>query len=170
MWVTDIWVIDSGIRIFRKFSFRPTKTAVDDHRHEIPTAWWLLLPIVFFVLRYVISVFTHNCHGLESWLIGELGLIENLTFLILVMSILLTVDLIHRYGKVFHQVPKLFLVVYCIGCIFFPGEESSWRQHWYGWESGEYFLTINDLKETNLHNTSVFLIVYRRRLSRCLYL
>jgi lysylphosphatidylglycerol synthetase-like protein (DUF2156 family) len=141
----------------RIFSF-PTRTVTaDDRHHELPMWWWLLLPMVFFVLRYTISIFTHKRTGLESWLDGELGLIENLTVLLLVMSTLVTVYLIYRYGKVLHLIPNLFLIVYCIGCIYFAGEEASWGQHWFGWETGEYYLKNNDQQETNLHNTSVWL-------------
>ena len=157
LWETDIKRIGSRLNIFGNFSFPASRTAVDDHRHEIPTRWWLLLPIAFFVLRYAISVFTHKRNGLESWLIGELGLIENLTVLLLVMSILVTIYLIRQYGKDFQLAPRLFLVVFCIGCIYFAGEEASWGQHWFGWETGDYFLTNNDQRETNLHNTSVLL-------------
>jgi hypothetical protein len=140
----------------RKFSFPTRRAVADDLPHELPKMWWLLLPIVFFVLRYTISIVTNKGTGLESWLTGELGLIENLTVLMLVISMLLTISLIHRYGKVLHLMPNLFLVVYCIGCFYFAGEEASWGQHWFGWETGEYYLKINDQQETNLHNTSVW--------------
>jgi hypothetical protein len=137
--------------------FLPDQQVADDHRHELPTAWWLWLPVGFFVLRYAISVFTHKSNGLESWLIGELGLIENLTVAILVMSILVAIYVIRQYGKDFQMIPNLFLVAFCLGCIYFAGEEASWGQHWFSWETGEYFLAINDQQETNLHNTSVLL-------------
>ena len=150
-------MISSRFNTIRKFEFPASRTAADDHRHELPTVWWLLLPVVFFVLRYAISVFTHKSNGLEFWLIGELGLIENLTVLILIMSILVTIYLSRQYSKDFQWIPKLCLVAYCIGCIYFVGEEASWGQHWFGWETGEYFLAINDQQETNFHNTSVLL-------------
>lgn len=150
-------MIGSEFSIFRNFRFPVSRTTVEDHRHELPATVWLWLPIGFFALRYAISVFTHKHQGLESWLLGELGLIENLTVLLLVTSTLITIFLIHRSGKVLRLIPRLFLVVYCIGCIYFAGEEASWGQHWFGWGTGEYFSEVNDQKETNLHNTSVFL-------------
>jgi len=150
-------MIGSEFSIFRNFCLPVSGTTVEDHRHELPTILWLWVPIGFFVLRYAISVFTHKREGLESWFLGELGLIENLTVLFLVMSALLTIFLIRRYRKILHLTPKLFLVVYCIGCIYFAGEEASWGQHWFGWGTGEYFSAINDQGETNLHNTSIFL-------------
>jgi hypothetical protein len=150
-------MIGSEPSIIRHFRFPVSRTTVEDHVHELPAMVWLWLPIGFFALRYAISIFTDKYRGLEYWMLGELGLIESLTVLFLVTSMLITIFLIYRYGKVLRLIPRLFLVFYCIGCIYFAGEEASWGQHWFGWGTGEYFAEINDQNETNLHNTSVFL-------------
>jgi hypothetical protein len=47
--------------------------------------------------------------------------------------------------------------LYSLGCIYFAGEEASWGQHWFGWETSEFFLGINSQQETNFHNTSFWL-------------
>jgi hypothetical protein len=39
------------------------------------------------------------------------------------------------------------------------GEETSWGQHYFGWETGGWFESFNDQGETNFHNTE-------RRLAR----
>lgn len=87
---------------------------------------------------------------------GELGLVENLTVLLLLAAMLGSLYLVRRYREALHRVPRLFLLVFCLGCIYFAGEEASWGQHWFGWETGEYFAAINDQQETNLHNTSKY--------------
>lgn len=124
---------------------------------ELHLFWWLYLPILFFCFRYAAYLFTDAESGLESWLTGELGLIENLTVLLLVLAVICTCLVIFRFGKSLHVTPKIFLVVYCLGCIYFAGEEASWGQHWFGWQTSEYFKEINDQDETNLHNTSIWL-------------
>lgn len=44
-----------------------------------------------------------------------------------------------------------------LGCIYVAGEEISWGQHFLGWQSNEFWASVNDQGETNLHNTSSWL-------------
>lgn len=135
-----------------RFPARPVGNTRD--RPELSALWWLVLPIAFFILRYAVGIFTHKKKGLESWFAGELGLIENLTVVLLVLAAMLTVSVMYRFGSTLGLAAKLFLTIYFLGCIYFAGEEASWGQHWFGWQTGEYFLAINDQQETNFHNTS----------------
>lgn len=146
----------AGIKIPGIFSFPASEDTREINEHELAAIWWLWLPIAFFVARYAISIFTPRNEGLESLMIGELGLVENLTVLLLMGVILGSLYLIRRYRDVLHLTPRLFLFFFCLGGIYFAGEEASWGQHWFGWETGEYFAAINDQHETNLHNTSEY--------------
>jgi hypothetical protein len=128
-----------------------------DERLEIHRFWWLFLPVLFFVLRYFVHLNSKNNPSLESWFLGELGLVENLTVFLLVLSLFMTIYVMLRFGESLHIVVKVFLLFYCMGCIYFAGEEASWGQHWLGWETGDYFLAVNDQQETNFHNTSEWL-------------
>jgi len=138
-----------------------TKNSLKERRlfpdHELPSSWWLYLPLAFFATRYAIHLFSDSGNGLESWFRNEAGVVENLTVLLLLISLGVTICALCRFNKELHYCPKIFLLVYCLGCIYFAGEEASWGQHWFGWETGDYFLNINDQQETNFHNTSVLL-------------
>jgi hypothetical protein len=140
-----------------KFGFPFSPASGERNSHELSFAWWLLLPVGFFILRYAVSLFTDKTKGLESWFIGELGVVENLTVVLLVLAAILTVYVFSRYRQFLHLAPKLFLLFYFLGCVYFAGEEASWGQHWFGWKTGEYFMAINDQGETNFHNTSALL-------------
>lgn len=146
-----------GLSQFRKFNLPFSPASGAQNRHELSRLWWLVLPVAFFLLRYAVSIFTDKYQGLEFWFIGELGVVENLTVVPLVVAAILTIYMISRYGRFLHKLAKLYLVFYFIGCVYFAGEEASWGQHWFGWETGEFFLAVNDQKETNLHNTSAAL-------------
>lgn len=126
-------------------------------RYELHKIWWLYLPVLFFCLRYAVGLFTNATTGLESWFRDELGVIENLTVAFLVAALFCTVRLIVAYADSMDLLLKTFLVLYCLGCIYFAGEEASWGQHWFGWQTGEFFQGINDQNETNFHNTAVWL-------------
>ena len=125
--------------------------------HELARFWWLYLPLAFFATRWAIHLFTDSKNGLESWLRNETGVVENLTVFLLLVSLGVTIGVLYRFNKELHFIPKIFLLVYCLGCVYFAGEEASWGQHWFGWETSDYFRSINDQQETNFHNTSIFL-------------
>lgn len=125
--------------------------------HELHRFWWLVLPISFFLFRYAVHLATNHQRGLESYFRGELGLIENLTVLILVGAIVTTLLILIRFGDRLHLATRIALLIYTLGCFYFGGEEASWGQHWFGWESSEFFNKYNDQQETNIHNTSVWL-------------
>ena len=126
-------------------------------RLEMRRFWWFYLPVLFFVLRYCVHLFSESYPDLESWFLGEYGLVENLTVSLLLLSLFMTIYVMNRFGESLHIVVKLFLLLYCMGCIYFAGEEASWGQHWLGWGTGDYFLSANDQQETNFHNTSKWL-------------
>ena len=130
-----------------------TSASNTDERAEISRAWYLWLPIAFFVTRYAVAVITDKYHGVESWFLGELGIVENLTVFLLLLAMLTTINLLWRFGASLGLLPRLFLALYSLGCLYFLGEEASWGQHWFGWETNEYFRAINDQQETNFHNT-----------------
>ncbi len=125
--------------------------------HELPRCWWLYLPLVFFAARWAIHIYSDSKDGLESWLRNETGVVENLTVFLLLVSLGMTISVLCRFHKELHYIPRIFLLIYCLGCVYFAGEEASWGQHWFGWETSEYFQSINDQQETNFHNTSIFL-------------
>jgi hypothetical protein len=49
---------------------------------------------------------------------------------------------------------KVWLGLAIAGCIYVGGEEVSWGQWIFRWDTPEHWAAINDQKETNLHNMS----------------
>lgn len=124
-------------------------------RNFLPRWLWLiaapaLLP-GFFLLRYGYPDFYIN------WFEGELGIIENLTPLLLLPAIICGV-LLWRYRKVF-PVPwiAVWFLLHGLGAFYFAGEEISWGQHYFSWETPHTIHALNDQGETNLHNMSSWL-------------
>jgi len=48
----------------------------------------------------------------------------------------------------------LWILLTTIACIYYAGEEISWGQSLFHWQTPEAISRINDQNETNLHNTS----------------
>ena len=49
-----------------------------------------------------------------------------------------------------------WLLAWILACIYFAGEEISWGQWYFEWETPQAFSEINDQNETNLHNMSTW--------------
>jgi hypothetical protein len=47
-----------------------------------------------------------------------------------------------------------WLILIALGTLYLLGEESSWGQHYFNWETGGFFADYNDQGETNVHNMS----------------
>jgi len=102
-------------------------------------------PVYLFLCRDAVL------NTLNLW--NEGNFVENLQVLLLFFSIILiflTSSLIKKKNKYIYY----FLIIKCIGLIYFFGEEISWGQHIFHWETHNIFLKYNIQDETNLHNIS----------------
>jgi len=45
-------------------------------------------------------------------------------------------------------------LIITLACFYMAGEELSWGQHLWGWDTPKWMMEVNDQKETNLHNMS----------------
>lgn len=99
----------------------------------------------------------------ETVAMGEQGLVELGTFAVLLVAIVLgCAASLRTFGM-----RRWAMIVMTLGAFYFAGEEVSWGQHLFGWETPEGFVAINDQQETNLHNTSSWLDQKPRLLLEC---
>ena len=102
----------------------------------------ILLPFVWFGIV-----------GNKRMLMGEGGIVENLTVLFLLIAILVCVVALKK-TKSMPQANflRLWLVLLILGSTYFALEEISYGQHLFGWSANETWKELNDQDETNLHN------------------
>lgn len=124
------------------------------HPEDLPKWLWLWLPVLVALFPYVMRIINTQS---DQYVYGELGIIENYTFLVLVSAIVLGIKSIRRMQTFEFPVLKIWLTMLVLGCVYYAGEEISWGQHWFGWGTPEVWMTVNDQGETNLHNTSALL-------------
>jgi len=122
----------------------------------------VLVPIGVAILPFVLYAAT----GKGESLAGEMGIIENMTVLFLLVAISIAVSSLvhmgHRRGV--PRVLRPWVVLMILGSIYFAGEELSWGQHIFGWNTPEHWGRVNDQGETNFHNTSFLLDQFPRAL------
>lgn len=88
-----------------------------------------------------------------NFLAAEDGVFEWATAAFLFMGALICAGRVRLPGKT-----RIFAVISAFGALvlfFGAGEEISWGQRVFGWESGDFWVENNDQAETNLHNLMV---------------
>jgi hypothetical protein len=111
---------------------------------------WLAVPVAIVLLQVGAKAVGEDVY--RRTMRGELGLVENLTVLFLVVAIVSALRLLPLRRRVAWRWFGAFAAVMALGCFFFAGEEASWGQHWLGFEPPEAIAERNDQGEFNLHN------------------
>ena len=97
--------------------------------------------------------------------LGNTGLFEQLTVIVLIPAIVAGfVSLLFSRGGGSDGFWRAYLLLWTLALVYFAGEEASWGQWYFGWETPESWAAINDQGETNLHNTSHWLDKYPKAL------
>ncbi|MGI9382748.1 MAG: hypothetical protein ACR2PO_06305 [Methyloligellaceae bacterium] len=115
------------------------------------TWWWLFLPAgltVFLVTCYALAPEWYKEHVLpEGYGILELG-----HFFIPLVGFLIAIRLLFRPFVRQRRLVLVFVGVAALACFYIAGEEHSWGQHFFRWETPEAWSKLNRQDETNLHN------------------
>ena len=83
-------------------------------------------------------------------LLTEYGLIESLTAFFYLIAICICANLIF----ILNGLPKIYFLGWLVLTLVFFGEETSYLQHYIGYETPQYFLENNAQQELNIHNIS----------------
>ncbi len=129
-----------------------------DDQLLVPKWLWLWVPIVLCIVyfSYFILHKLKVVRNFNSFMHGEFGIIENLTVLFAVIAIIPIIILFRKGQFTSDKLLKGFLVCFALGCFVIAGEELSWGQHFFGWQTPESLAAINKQQETNLHNINGF--------------
>ena len=112
---------------------------------------WLMLPVIVLLVPYLSRI---GAAGADLYLYGENGWVEILTVVFLLVAIFFGVLFLLLSKVPGHGWTRWWMVLLILGSIYFAGEEASWGQHVFGWQTSDFWQNFNDQGETNLHNTS----------------
>lgn len=90
-----------------------------------------------------------------EWLRGELGILEIGQTITLLIALALMVQAAFQVKD--DKWLRRWLIFIAFGTFYLAGEETSWGQHYFHWEVGNFFGLFNDQGETNLHNSTSWL-------------
>ena len=129
----------------------------DSPAAEIPTWIWLGLMPLPLIIHLASGYFFGDTVFFLRRIESESGVIENGTALLLIPAFVFALLAAHRLRPAFGRRAWVWFGLYALMCFGFAGEEISWGQHWWGWNSPEYFAEHNRQGETNLHNLNIHL-------------
>ncbi len=114
--------------------------------------WWLGIPVVAAITLAAFGTFATEFY-LKRILPEGYGALELAHFFIPIFGMIIAVRLLFRPFVRQHKLIFVFLCLAAFSCLYIAGEEHSWGQHFFHWQTPEYWSQVNRQQETNLHNT-----------------
>ncbi len=124
----------------------------DKAKLDLKAVWWLWLPLVPLAVQLTASWMMTDRALYKSLFLGESGVIEVLTVLVLLPAIWFAWRSATWLWRDGNRIAGGLLYVFAFGCFMLAGEEMSWGHHIFQWTPPEYFLENNRSGETNWHN------------------
>jgi hypothetical protein len=113
--------------------------------------WWLAIPATLAISLIVISAVSREFYA--TYILPEgYGFLEMGHFLIPLAGMLLALRLAFRLYVRAHTLLFGFVCFSALIFLYIAGEEMSWGQHFFQWNTPEYWKALNRQEETNLHN------------------
>lgn len=125
----------------------------DGRDPHVPQWFWLWFPTVLYFGHYGLRALASD-DFFDRYIFHETGFTEQATAVVLVVTLVFGLVVLRRFLVVGEWPTKLFFTLFCLGCLYFGGEEASWGQHWVGWNTPADWAALNDQDETNLHNSN----------------
>lgn len=113
--------------------------------------WWCYLPVFLLPIWYAIG-YSHP-EFYKHYIDSEMGVLENMQIVVLLICTYFAYQVL-KAAPDGDWIKKFWGAAFIIGSIYIAGEEASWGQHHFSWETMEWFKVHNDQLETNIHNTS----------------
>jgi hypothetical protein len=126
-------------------------SASEDH-NDLPLWLWLWFPPTLLIIQLCWRAYDPEVY--RRLVENEHGLVELVTPAVLLIGVFAGFSVWRARRKIAHRWVRAWLVMVTLGCIYFAGEEISWGQHLFGWQTPETIAALNDQNETNIHNIS----------------
>ena len=117
-------------------------------------ARWMTLGVPLAAVTALVAVALWDARFYADHFDGELGVVENIQVIVLVVALMYAVAVLRMPAVREHRGLLPWIVLICAGCAFLIGEETSYGQHFFGWQTPDWLSDVNKQQETNIHNVS----------------
>lgn len=121
---------------------------------EAELSRWMTLAIPLATICVLYAVAFWDAQYYAQYFDGELGILENVQVVVLLVALVYGIAALRMPAARQHRGLLPWIALICAGCAFIIGEESSYGQHFMGWQTPEWLADVNKQQETNLHNVS----------------
>ena len=91
-----------------------------------------------------------------NWVIREDGPVEWLTVVVYGLAAIIAFTVVMTLRSAHQPVLSVLFALFALGLVFVAGEEASWGQRIFGYETPESWASVNAKDETNIHNLASF--------------
>lgn len=133
-------------------TLRELKAVDSDH---LSPWWWLIFPLAAAVVLLITGRLPREIFYL--WVDSETrGALEISQLLLSLAGLAVAVRVLIL--PALRRQPWLYgwVGIAALGCLYISGEEASWGQHYFAWNTPETWKALNDQEETNLHNLNAW--------------
>lgn len=116
--------------------------------------WWLGVPVVTAVALFATYAVSPDFYR-ERVLPEGYGILELSHFLIPLAGFFICISLFWLPLVRSWRLLRVAVVFFAFTCFYIAGEEHSWGQWFFHWDTPEFWGKLNRQNETNLHNTIV---------------
>ena len=114
--------------------------------------WWLGFPLLVGV--FVVASYQLDPDWYMRFVIPEgYGILEVSHFVLPLLGLLVAGGLLFLPFVRARPFTWAVTLIGALACLYIAGEEMSWGQHFFHWNTPDYWVTVNRQAETNLHNT-----------------
>ena len=119
---------------------------------DLPSWLWLWTPLCLYFVHYLAWALLAP-ETYDHWFPSETGFTENVTVVFAAVGMVFGVLIIRRALQAGQRWLALWFGLFVLGCLYFGGEEASWGQQWFHWQTPETWAQVNNQGESNFHNT-----------------
>jgi hypothetical protein len=121
--------------------------------HVLLPRWiWVWFPPVLAIIVFSVRVASPTIYA--SYIEGEHGLIELASPVIAFWACAIGILILRRMNELPSPLFRGWVLAVTLACFYLGGEELSWGQQLFQWDTPPTIATLNDQNETNLHNMS----------------
>lgn len=117
--------------------------------------WWLVLPLFLAAGLSLTAQAAPEVY--ERWVTEEHGLLELGQLAMMVSACVLAVRILFLPALGTRPLLAAWVGLAALSTFYIAGEEASWGQHYFDWDTPAFWSAVNDQGETNLHNISSWL-------------
>ena len=123
-----------------------------DESSELTRTFTLVIPVLLAIIPFLSLPIGDDYIFYRTWMITEAGAIEHATVLFAVLGFVFALLVVANRKNCPRPWMTYFMLLFALGFFYIAGEEISWGQHLFRWDTPEWLGKVNRQNETNLHN------------------